>query len=314
MLGQPGYRFLNVRQSSSDDSVGIGLQKGVEQSQIHDALLFSSDHLGGKLDALKAEPKDLSSPDFELRPDGGGGSGQCGLCGVNQAFFTLSLGIGAISIFGSYTSDNYRLTGESIRIICLDTFVALLAGLIIFPAAFAFNIEANAGPSLLFITLPNIFNQMRGGRFWGALFFLFMSFAALSTVIAVFENIVSYWMDVLGSPVGKHRSSMACNDRSRLAAILGFNVFASFSRSVGKRSLGSGRFHRQLNILPISAFIISIYTSWRYGWGWDNFIAEADKGTEGAMFPKIFKPYFKYGLPLVVIVLWLLGYVDIFGA
>jgi NSS family neurotransmitter:Na+ symporter len=321
MLGQPGYMIfwtvLGIILGMIP--VGIGLQKGVEQitKYMMVGLFFLLIILAGNSIALKGAAEGLKFyliPNFARMAEAGVGNAV--YAAMNQAFFTLSLGIGSISIFGSYTSDKYRLTGESIRIIGLDTFVALLAGLIIFPAAFAFNIEADAGPSLLFITLPNIFNQMRGGRFWGALFFLFMSFAALSTVIAVFENIVSYWMDVHG--VSRRKASII-NGLAMvvlaLPAILGFNVFASFQPlGPGSGVLDLEDFIVSSNILPIGAFIISIYTSWRYGWGWDKFIAEADKGTEGAMFPRIFKPYFKYGLPLVVFVLWLLGYVDIFGA
>jgi NSS family neurotransmitter:Na+ symporter len=321
MLGQPGYMIfwtvLGIILGMIP--VGIGLQKGVEQitKYMMVGLFFLLIILAGNSIALKGAAEGLKFyliPNFARMAEAGVGNAV--YAAMNQAFFTLSLGIGSISIFGSYTSDKYRLTGESIRIIGLDTFVALLAGLIIFPAAFAFNIEADAGPSLLFITLPNIFNQMRGGRFWGALFFLFMSFAALSTVIAVFENIVSYWMDVHG--VSRRKASII-NGLAMvvlaLPAILGFNVFASFQPlGPGSGVLDLEDFIVSSNILPIGAFIISIYTSWRYGWGWDKFIAEADKGTEGAMFPRIFKSYFKYGLPLVVFVLWLLGYVDIFGA
>ena len=299
--------------------VGIGLQKGVEQitKYMMVGLLLLLIILAGNSIALKGGGEGLKFylvPNFSRMAEAGVDNAI--YAAMNQAFFTLSLGIGSISIFGSYTSDKHRLTGEAIRIISLDTFVALLAGLIIFPAAFAFNVEAGAGPSLLFITLPNIFNQMRGGLFWGTLFFLFMSFAALSTVIAVFENIVSYWIDVHGV---SRRKAAIYNGLAMvvlgLPAILGFNVLSWFQPlGPGSGILDLEDFIISSNILPIGAFIFSIYTSWRYGWGWDNFIAEADKGTEGAEFPKILKPYFQYVLPLIIFVLWILGYVDIFGA
>ena len=321
MLGQPGYMIfwtvLGIILGMIP--VGIGLQKGVEQitKYMMVGLLFLLIILAGNSIALKGAAEGLKFyliPNFARMAEAGVGNAV--YAAMNQAFFTLSLGIGSISIFGSYTSDKHRLTGEAIRIISLDTFVALLAGLIIFPAAFAFNVEAGAGPSLLFITLPNIFNQMRGGLFWGTLFFLFMSFAALSTVIAVFENIVSYWIDVHGV---SRRKAAIYNGLAMvvlsLPAILGFNVLSSFQPlGPGSGILDLEDFIISSNILPIGAFIFSIYTSWRYGWGWDNFIAEADKGTEGAEFPKILKPYFQYVLPLIIFVLWILGYVDIFGA
>ena len=299
--------------------VGIGLQKGVEQitKYLMIGLLLLLIVLAVNSVTLKGGSEGLKFyfiPNFARMAEAG--IGNAIYAAMNQAFFTLSLGIGSISIFGSYTSDKHRLTGEALRIVGLDTFVAILAGLIIFPAAFAFNVEADAGPSLIFITLPNIFNQMSLGRFWGSLFFLFMSFAALSTLIAVFENIISYWIDVHGV---SRRKAAIFNGLGiviiSLPAILGFNVWENFAPlGAGTVVLDLEDFIISSNILPIGSLIFAIYTSWKFGWGWDNFVAEADKGTQGAKYPVAFKMYFKYVLPVIVFGLLILGYVDIFGA
>lgn len=321
MLGQPGNMTLWTVLAIilGMVPVGIGLQKGVEQitKYMMIGLLLLLVVLAGNSMTLKGGSEGLKFyliPNFARMAEGG--IGNAIYAAMNQAFFTLSLGIGSVSIFGSYTSDKHRLTGEAVRIVGLDTFVAILAGLIIFPAAFAFNVEADAGPSLIFITLPNIFNQMAGGRFWGTLFFLFMSFAALSTLIAVFENIISYWIDVHGV---SRRKAAIFNGVAiillSLPAILGFNVLEGFQPlGPGSGVLDLEDFIISSNILPIGSLIFSLYTSWKFGWGWKKFIGEADKGTEGAFFPKIFKPYFQYVLPAIVFVLLILGYVDVFGA
>jgi NSS family neurotransmitter:Na+ symporter len=231
---------------------------------------------------------------------------------MSQAFFTLSLGIGSMEIFGSYIGKERSLTGESIRVICLDTFVALMAGLIIFPACSAFGVQADSGPSLIFITLPNLFNQMKGGRFWGILFFLFMSFAALSTVIAVFENIISYWIDV------KHISrAKACVFNGiamfllSLPCVLGFNLLSGF------QPLGSGTgvldledFIVSSTLLPLGSIIFCLFCTQKKGWGWKNFIKEADTG-EGTQFPHWARIYTTWVLPALFIVVFVKGYWDI---
>lgn len=232
---------------------------------------------------------------------------------MGQAFFTLSLGIGSMAIFGSYIKKSHRLTGESLHIIGLDTAVAILSGLIIFPACFAFNVDAGAGPGLIFVTLPNIFNSMAGGRIWGSLFFLFLSFAAMSTVIAVFENIMAYTMEHWGwtrkkaallNGIGLIILSLPC--------ALGFNILSDFA------PLGEGTVVLDLedfivgnNLLPIGSLIFAIFCSYKIGWGWDNFVAEADAG-KGIKFPVQLKFYIRYILPLIILIVFIGGYIDKF--
>ena len=220
---------------------------------------------------------------------------------MGQAFFTLSLGIGAMAIFGSYIDKDRSLMGESIQIGILDTFVALMAGLIIFPACFAYNVSPTQGVGLVFVTLPNMFNQMMGGRFWGALFFIFMTFAALSTIIAVFENILSFAMDLWG---WSRKKAVLVNGIAifvlSMPCVLGFNVWSGF------QPLGAGSTIQDLedfiisnNLLPLGSLVYLLFCVTRYGWGWDNFIKEADTGN-GIKFPKWARPYLTYVLPLIV--------------
>jgi NSS family neurotransmitter:Na+ symporter len=234
---------------------------------------------------------------------------------MGQAFFTLSIGIGSMAVFGSYIDKKHSLTGESLRIIGLDTFVAIVSGLIIFPACFAFDIDPGAGPGLLFVTLPNIFNKMVGGRFWGTLFFIFMSFAALSTLIAVFENIISYWIDVWKVERKKAAIinifiviilSMPC--------ILGFNVLADFHPlGHGLNILDIEDFFVSTTLLPLGSMIFLIFCcNKRYGWGFNNFIKEADTG-KGIKFPKWSRLYVKYILPIIVLIIFVQGYITTFS-
>ena len=232
---------------------------------------------------------------------------------MNQAFFTLSVGIGAMCIFGSYQSRDRSLTGEALWITGLDTFVAIMAGLIIFPACFAFGVKPDAGPSLIFVTLPNIFNSMDGGRLWGSLFFVFMSFAALSTVIAVFENIISYTADVWGIPrrrgtflhmVGIWVLSLPC--------ALGFNLLSDFQPlGPGSSVLDLEDFFISNNILPLGGLIFLLFCTMRRAWGWDNFIAEVDQGL-GMKFPRWLRGYLSYVLPCLILFVLGMGYVDRF--
>ena len=233
---------------------------------------------------------------------------------MNQAFFTLSVGIGAMCIFGSYQGKDRSLTGEAMWIMGLDTFVALMAGLIIFPACFAFGVEPGSGPGLVFVTLPNIFNVMAGGQLWGTLFFIFMSFAALSTVIAVFENIISYSADVWGMErrratwvhaVGIWVCSLPC--------ALGFNLLADFQPlGPGTCVLDLEDFLLSNNLLPFGCLLFLLFCSWRRGWGWDNFVAEVNQG-QGVRFPRFMKYYLRYGLPCIILLVFIMGYVDKFG-
>lgn len=232
---------------------------------------------------------------------------------MGQAFFTLSLGIGCMAIFGSYIGKERSLTGESIRIIALDTFVAFTAGLIIFPACFSFGVNPGSGPGLVFITLPNIFNAMPLGQLWGVLFYIFMEFAALSTVIAVFENIIAFAMDMLG---WSRKKAVLINAILlivfSLPCALGFNVLSSFQPlGEGSTVLDLEDFIVSYNILPIGSLVYILFCVSRYGWGWKNFIAEANSG-EGIKLSQKTRFYLTYILPVLVLIVFILGYIDKF--
>ena len=219
-----------------------------------------------------------------------------------------------MEIFGSYIGKEQSLTGESIRVISLDTFVALFSGLIIFPACFAYGVQPGAGPGLLFETLPNIFSRMTGGRIWGSLFFLFMGFAAMTTLMAVFENIISFWMDNLG---WTRKKAAAVNfvivTLISLPAILGYSVFTSFMPlGDGTSVLDLEDFIISSTITPLGSTLLVLFCAHRYGWGWKNFIKEADEG-DGIKFPKGLRIYIKWILPLIILVLFAKGYWDIFS-
>ena len=231
---------------------------------------------------------------------------------MSQAFFTLSIGMGSMTIFGSYIDKDHSLTGESVHVIVLDTFVALTSGLIIFPACSAFGVEVNAGPSLLFISMPNIFSKMAGGRFWGALFFLFMSFAAMSTVITVLENITSYWIDHRGM-----RRSRVCLVNAlllvllSLPCVLGFNVLSEFHPlGAGSGVLDLEDFIVSSTLLPLGSLLLCMFCTRRIGWGWKAFIEEADAG-EGLQFPKWARAWVTWGIPILFIIVFIKGYIDI---
>ena len=250
-------------------------------------------------------------PDFAAMAEIGIGNVIFGA--LSQAFFTLSIGAGSMTIFGSYLGKDRSLLGESLHITILDTFVALMAGLIIIPACFAFGVEPGAGPGLVFITLPNVFNQMTGGKIWGALFFLFMSFAALSTVIAVFENILSFAMDLWG---WKRNKAVLFN--IVLLIILSMPAILGFGPWSGIQILGEGTNIMDLedfiisnNILPLGSVIFVIFCASKNGWGWDNFIREANTG-KGMKFPTFIRNYMLWVIPAVVAVIYLKGYYDMF--
>lgn len=256
---------------------------------------------------------------FYLMPDlsnlfGGGiaGFGQVAYAAMGQSFFTLSLGIGSMLIFGSYIEHDYSLTGESLRIGALDTGVALMAGLIIFPACFAFGVEPGAGPGLVFVTLPNVFDQMPLGQLWCTLFFVFLSFAALSTVIAVFENIIAFSMDEWGMPRGK---ATLINGvlliLLSLPCALGFNVWSGFTIPNIGDIQAIEDFIVSNNMLPIGALVVLLFCTSKKGWGWDNFVAEADKG-KGAKYPKWARAYVSYVIPVLIIVVLIMGWIPVF--
>ena len=228
---------------------------------------------------------------------------------MGQAFFTLSIGMGGMAIFGSYIGREHSLTGEGLRVLALDTFVATMAGLIIFPACMSFGVDAGSGPGLVFVTLPNIFNVMENGQIWGTLFFVFMNFAALSTIIAVFENILSFSMDLWG---WERKKAVLVNGiliiLLSMPCVLGFNVLS------GIAPLGAGSTIQDLedfivsnNLLPIGSLLYLLFCTSKKGWGWKNFIAEADAG-KGPKFPKWSRFYVSYILPLIILFILVMGY------
>ena len=232
---------------------------------------------------------------------------------MGQAFFTLSLGIGAMAIFGSYIGNDRALTTEALSVTILDTSVAFVAGLIIFPACFAFGVNPGQGPSLIFITLPHVFNAMPGGQFWGSLFFIFMSFAALSTVIGVFENILSFGMDMKG---WSRTKSIAINTVAiillSLPCVLGFNILSDVQiMGAGTTILDFEDFLVSNNLLPLGSLFYLIFCVSKYGWGWDKFTAEANKG-KGLRFPSWIRFYVTWILPVIVLFIFVMGYVNMF--
>ena len=232
---------------------------------------------------------------------------------MNQAFFTLGLGVGSMCIFGSYLGRDHTLTQESLLIVCLDTFVAMMSGFIIFPACFAFGIEPGAGPGLVFITLPNVFNNMSGGVFWGVLFFIFMSAAALTTVVTVVENIISYGMDVWK---WSRRKSTIVNffllTLLTLPCVLGFNVWSDIQPlGEGSTLMDLEDFLLSNNLLSIGAITFVLFCCHRYGWGWDKFMAETDAG-KGLKFPRCLRFYLTWILPLGILFLFIQGYIQKF--
>ena len=226
---------------------------------------------------------------------------------MNQAFFTLSLGIASMEIFGSYMSDEHTLPGEAVRICALDTFVALMAGTIIFPACFTFGVEPGQGPSLIFMTLPQVFVNMAGGRFWGTLFFLFMVFASFSTVLAVFENIIAICMDTFGI---SRRKAVLINGILiavlSLPCVFGYNIWSDFRPILGKDVLDSEDFLVSNLLLPIGSLVYLLFCVTKWGWGFDKYLAEANKGT-GLRFARWLKPYFQWVLPILIVIILLQG-------
>lgn len=227
---------------------------------------------------------------------------------MSQAFFTLSLGMGGMAIFGSYIGKERSLMGEAVNVALLDTFVAFSSGLIIFPACFAYGVLPNSGPGLIFITLPNIFNNISGGRIWGSLFFVFMSFAALSTVLAVFENIISCCMDLTGCSRKK-----ACAVNAILLFVLSLPCTLGFNVLKNIQPLGAGSNIMDLEdfivsnlLLPLGSLIFVIFCVNRYGWGWDRFVAEANEGN-GLKVAGWMRGYMTYVLPVILLVIFVMG-------
>lgn len=241
------------------------------------------------------------------------GIGNVIVAAMNQAFFTLSLGIGSMAIFGSYIGKDRALMGESVNVAVLDTFVAFVSGLIIFPACSAYNVEVNSGPSLIFITLPNIFNQMPLGRLWGSLFFIFLSFAALSTVFAVFELIIACCCDLFG---WSRKKSCVVNCLLMLVlslpCILGFNVLSGIMPfGEGSAIMDLEDFAVSNIMLPLGSLIFVLFCVSRYGWGWKNFVDEANTG-KGIKVKNWMKIYITYVLPVLIVVFFVIGIYNFF--
>lgn len=290
----------------------FGLQKGVEKitKVMMLCLLLIMAVLAVHSFTLPGAQKGLS---FYLLPDFSKLDRTALFDAMGQAFFTLSIGMGSIAIFGSYIGKEHALTGEALRVTLLDTGVALMAGLIIFPACFTFDVPLDSGPNLIFVTLPNVFAAIPGGRIWGSLFFIFLLFAALSTVIAVFENLISCWMDLKG---WSRRKTVLINLVLilvlSLPCVLGFNLLSGFQPlGAGSTILDLEDFLVSNNILPLGSLVYLLFCTSRYGWGWNNFRSEANTG-RGLRFPGWARVYVSYILPLIVLFVFIQGYIEKF--
>ena len=288
-----------------------GIQKGIEKVSkvmmiallvLILALAVNSILLSGAGEGLKF----YLVPDFEKVSEIG--IGKIVSAAMNQSFFTLSLGIAAMEIFGSYMSKDNTLPGESVKICALDTFVAIMAGLIIFPACFSYGVEPDQGPALIFITLPNVFVNMAGGRIWGTLFFLFMTFACFSTIIAVFENIISFCIDMFKISRTK---SVIINAViiliASLPCVFGFNIWSGFEL-FGQNVLGIEDFLVSNILLPVGSLIYLLFCVTKFGWGFDNYLAESNTG-KGMKFSRFLKPYFQFVLPILVLIVLVQGFI-----
>ncbi len=288
----------------------FGLQKGLERITkvmmlclliLITVLAVHSLTLSGAAEGVK----------FYLLPDFGRamemGLGHVITAAMNQAFFTLSLGIAAMEVFGSYMSRDNTLASEAVRICSLDTFVALMSGLIIFPACFSYNVEPGQGPALIFMTLPKVFMSMHGGRLWGALFFLFMTFASFSTVIAVFENLQANCIDNFGWSRKKAAllncvfiliASMPC--------VLGYNLWSGLHLIGGRDVLDSEDFLVSNLLLPLGSLVYLMFCVSKWGWGWESYLSESNAGS-GMKMPRLLKPYFQFILPILILVILIQG-------
>lgn len=288
-----------------------GIQKGIEKVSkvmmiallvLILALAVNSILLSGAGEGLKF----YLVPDFEKVSEIG--IGNIVSAAMNQSFFTLSLGIAAMEIFGSYMSKDDTLPGESVKICALDTFVAIMAGLIIFPACFSYGVEPDQGPALIFITLPNVFVNMAGGRIWGTLFFLFMTFACFSTIIAVFENIISFCIDMFGI---SRKKSVVINAViiliASLPCVFGFNIWSGFEL-FGQNVLGMEDFLVSNILLPVGSLIYLLFCVTKFGWGFDNYLTECNTG-KGMKFARFLKPYFQFVLPVLVLIVLMQGFI-----
>ena len=317
MLGSPVKMtvYMGIVVVVGFSVISLGVQKGLERVTkwmmmalivLLWVLAFHSMTLTGGSTGLRF----YLIPDFQRMAEIGVGNVVVGA--MNQAFFTLSLGIGSMAIFGSYIGKGHALMGEAVRVSLLDTMVALCSGLIIFPACFAYGVDVNSGPALIFMTLPNVFNHIALGRFWGSLFFLFLTFAAFSTVLAVFENIVCCVSELTGwsrkktcfvSCIGIFLLSLPC--------LLGYNVWSHILPIAGHDILDSEDFLVSNLMLPLGSLIFVLFCTTRYGWGWEKFMQEANEGT-GLKVAKWMRPYMTYVLPVIVLVIFVVGLIGFF--
>ena len=318
MLSSPSINvgYLAVVVLISFTVLAIGLQSGLERitKYMMGALLLIMIVLAINSFTMPGSREGLSFfllPDFNRTREIGFTNVLMGA--LNQAFFTLSIGIGSMAVFGSYINKERSLLGESVNITILDTFVAITAGLIMFPACFSYNIDVNAGPSLLFITMPNVFANMSLGRLWGTLFFLFMSFAALSTAFAVYENVIANVSELTG--LNRKKTCLICAIGMFILALpcaLGFNIWSGFMPfGEGTGVLDLEDFVVSNLLLPIGAIVYVVFCSVRYGWGWDNFINEANAG-KGLKMPNWLKNYMKFFVPVVLFLILIVGLVGFF--
>ena len=316
MLANPGEMtvFMVIIVLAGFLVCSFGLQKGLERISkwmmlallaLIVVLAVHSLTLDGAMEGVKF----YLLPDFQRAAEVG--IGNVMTAAMNQSFFTLSLGIAAMEIFGSYMSNDHTLAGESVRICCLDTFVAFMSGLIIFPACFSFGVNADSGPSLIFVTLPRVFVNMAGGRVWGALFFLFMTFASFTTVLAVFENILASCIDSFGW--SRKKATLVCCVFILIASmpcVLGYNAWY-FSvvlpnAPTGGQILDIEDFLVSNLLLPLGSLVYLLFCVTKWGWGFDKYLAEANTGT-GLKMSRAFKPYFQFILPIIILVILIQG-------
>ena len=308
MITNPGVNviYLAVAVVLGFGILSFNLQGGLERvtKYLMVALLVLMIVLAVHSGTLSGAAKGLK---FYLVPDFSKITGDVIVAAMNQAFFTLSIGIGSMAIFGSYIGKERSLLGESVNVILLDTFVAIMAGFIIFPACFTYDTPVTAGPGLLFDTMATVFNNMAGGRVWGSLFFLFMVFAAFSTELAVFENILACVRELTGW--SRPKGCLACGVGIFVLALttaLGYSVFHFQPFAEGTAWLDFWDFIVSTNLLPLGALIFSIFCCYKIGWGWDKFVAEANAG-KGMKVKNWMKPIFKYFVPICILALYIYG-------
>ncbi len=318
MLASPWINvlYLGIIVAISFIVCAAGLQNGLETvtKYMMAVLLISLVVLAIKSFTLKGGMEGL---EFFLMPDTDRiketGLASVIMSALNQSFFTLSIGIGSMAVFGSYINKERRLLGEAVNVSLLDTFVAVMAGLIIFPACFSYGIDVSSGPSLLFITMPNVFSNMALGRLWGGFFFLFMTFAALSTAFAVYENVIANFIELTG--MSRKKTCLICGIGMFVLALpcaLGFNVWSGFKPFGGDSTvLDLEDFIVSNILLPGGSIIYVLFCTLKCGWGWDNFIREANTG-KGLKVPGWLKYYMRYFVPAVLLLVLIVGLIDFF--